>query len=136
MKICIIASIFYPKISEMLIDGATITLKKNNIYKFKLYKVPGTYEIPVLVSNMIDKFDAFIVLGCVIKGKTPHFDYLCSSVFQSLSYLSVKSKTPIGNAILTCYNKKQALKRANIKKGNKGGDAAEAILKLLKIIKQ
>ena len=89
-----------------------------------------------MISKHIKAYYGVVALGCVIKGKTPHFDYLCSSVFQSLSYLSVKSKTPIGNAILTFYNKKQALKRANIKKGNKGGDAAEAILKLLKIIKQ
>ena len=136
MKICIIVSNFYPQISNKLVEGAKATLKKNNITKFKLFKVPGTYEIPVLVSNLVDSFDAFIVLGCVIKGKTPHFDYICSSVFQSLSLITVKTKIPIGNGILTCYNKKQALERADIKKGNKGGDAADAIVSVLKIIKQ
>tara|TARA_B100000029_G_C17323957_1_gene869244 strand:+ start:331 stop:741 length:411 start_codon:yes stop_codon:yes gene_type:complete len=136
MKICIIVSNFYPEISNKLVEGAKATLKKNNITKFKLFKVPGTYEIPVLVSNLVDSFDAFIVLGCVIKGKTPHFDYICSSVFQSLSLITVKTKIPIGNGILTCYNKKQAFERADIKKGNKGGDAADAIVSVLKIIKQ
>ena len=67
--------------------------------------------------------------------KTPHFDYLCSSVFQSLLNLSIQSKVPISNGILTCHNKKQALKRADIKKEDKGGRAVEATISLLKIIK-
>ena len=74
-------------------------------------------------------------MGCVIKGQTPHFHYLCSSVFQSLVNLSVKSKVPIGNGILTCNNKKQAFKRADPKKINKGGAAAEAIISVLKVKK-
>ena len=135
MRICVIVSNFYPQISKMLLKGATEKLRKNKISNFKLYKVPGTYEIPVLISNLINKFDGFIVLGCVIKGKTPHFDYLCSSVFQSLLNLSIQSKVPIGNGILTCRNKKQALKRADIKKEDKGGMAVEATISLLKIIK-
>ena len=135
MRICVVLSNFYPKISKMLLKGATEKLRKNNISNFKLYKVPGTYEIPVLISNLINRFDGFIVLGCVIKGKTPHFDYLCSSVFQSLLNLSIQSKVPIGNGILTCHNKKQALKRADIKKEDKGGRAVEATISLLKIIK-
>ena len=81
MRICIVVSNFYPKISEMLIEGALIKLKERKISNFKLINVPGTYEIPIIISNLINKYDAFIVLGCVIKGKTPHFHYLCSSVF-------------------------------------------------------
>ena len=87
-----------------------------------------------IVSNFINKYDAFIVLGCVIKGETPHFNYLCSSVFQAIVNLSINSKVPIGNGILTCNNKKQALKRADPHKRNKGGDAAEAVISVLKSV--
>ena len=97
--------------------------------------VPGTFEIPVVVSNLINKYDAFIVLGCVIKGQTPHFHYLCSSVINSLTKLSVSTKIPIGNGILTCDNKKQAIERADPNGKDKGGDAAEAIISVLNIIK-
>ena len=88
----------------------------------------------MIVSKFIHRYDAIIVLGCVIRGKTSHFDYLCSSVFKALIDLSVKSKTPIGNGILTCENKKQALKRADPKKGDHGGAAAEAVISSLNIV--
>ena len=135
MKVCIIVSNFYPDISKMLVDGAVSRLKKNKISNFKIITVPGTFEIPVVVSNLIKKYDAFIVLGCIIKGQTSHFHYLCSSVINALTNLSVQSKKPIGNGILTCNNKKQAINRANPKKKDKGGDAAYAIISVLKIIK-
>ena len=133
MKVAIIVSNFYPKISEYLINGALLKLKKNKINNFKIIKIPGTFEIPVVVSKLLNKFDAFVVLGCVIKGKTPHFHYLCSSVINALTNLSVRSKKPIGNGILTCLNQKQAILRANPKKKDKGGEAVNAIVKVLKI---
>ena len=136
MKICIIVSNFYPKISKMLISGAIEKLKKNKIKNYKIIKVPGTFEIPIIISSLINKYDGFIVLGCVIKGKTPHFHYLCSSVFQSLTNLSIKNKKPIGNGILTCNNKKQEIERAVPKKKNKGGDATQAVITLLNIFKK
>ena len=135
MKVCIIVSNFYPKISKMLIDGAVSKLKENKISNFQVIKVPGTFEIPVVVSNLLDKFDAFVVLGCIIKGETPHFHYLCSSVINALVELSIQFKKPIGNGILTCNNKKQAVKRADRYKKDKGGDAAEAIISVFNIIK-
>jgi len=134
MKVCIIVSNFYPKISKMLIEGAVSKLNKKKNYNLEIINVPGTFEIPVVASSLIDKYDAFIVLGCVIKGKTSHFNYLCTSVFNALINLSVQSKKPIGNGILTCNNKKQAILRADPNKKNKGGDAAAAIISLLDII--
>ena len=131
MKICIITSNFYPKISKMLTDGAVKKLKRENVRDFRIINVPGTNEIPVIISNLINKYDAFIVLGCVIKGQTPHFDFLCSSVFNALSNLSVTSKIPIGNGILTCNDKKQAIERADSRKKDKGGYAAEAVISVL-----
>ena len=135
MKVCIIVSSFYPKISKLLIDGAVSILKKNKISNFHIITVPGTFEIPVVISNLINKYDAFIALGCVIKGQTSHFHYLCSSVINALINLSIKSKKPIGNGILTCDNKKQAVKRANPNIKDKGGDAAYAIISVLNVIK-
>ena len=135
MKVCIIVSNFYPKISKMLLDGAVSKLKENKIFNFQIIKVPGTFEIPVVVSNLVDKFDAFVVLGCIIKGETPHFHYLCSSVINALINLCIQFKKPIGNGILTCNNKKQAVKRADLNKKDKGGNAAEAIISVFNIIK-
>mgnify|MGYP001194875324 CR=1 FL=1 len=133
MKICIIASNFYPKVTNLLLEGAKKKLHQFNIKSFRLIKVPGTYEIPYTLSKISHQYDGFIVLGCVIKGETKHFNFLCSSVFNALMTLSINLKIPIGNGILTCNNKKQALKRANPKKKNKGGDAANALISLIKI---
>ena len=134
-KICIVVSDFYPEISNNLLKGCLIKIKQEKITNIKIIKVPGTLEIPVIVSNFINKYDAFIVLGCVIKGETPHFNYLCSSVFQAIVNLSINSKVPIGNGILTCNNKKQASQRADPKLGDKGGAAAKAIISVLNLIK-
>ena len=134
-KICIIASDFYPKITNKLIEGAISKLKVKKIYSYQLIKVPGTFEIPVVLSNLINKYDAFILLGCVIKGETPHFNYLCSSVFESIINISVEFKKPVANGTLTCENRKQAIKRADPQKIDKGGNAANAAISLLRIIK-
>ena len=135
MKICIIISNFYPQISKRLLSGAVNELKKKKIFKYKIINVPGTYEIPIILSNFIKKFDGFIVLGCVIRGKTPHFNYLSKSVIQSILDLSIYSKKPITNGIITCLNKKQANERSDSTKLNKGREAAKALLSVLKIIK-
>ncbi len=135
MKLCLIVSNFYPKISKMLIDGAVSKLKKNKIFEFQIFSVPGTFEIPVVLSNLIDKYDAFVVLGCVIKGQTSHFHYLCSTVINALTNISIQSKKPIGNGILTCNNKKQAVRRANPKKRDKGGEAVTAVISVFNVIK-
>ena len=135
MKIGIIVSNFYPKISKMLINGAISKLKKNKISDFKIVNVQGTFEIPVVLSTLINNYDVFVVLGCVIKGQTPHFHYLCTSVINALTNLSVEFKKPIGNGILTCNNKKQAIVRADPKIKNKGGEATEAAIAVYNIIK-
>ena len=115
----------------MLIDGATKVLNKKNVRNYKIVNVPGTYEIPVVLSNLINQYDGFIVLGCVIKGQTPHFDFLCTSVFNALMNLSIKTKIPIGNGILTCNNYEQALNRSDPSKKNKGREAAKACIESL-----
>ena len=134
MKVGIVVSNFYPRISKMLTDGAISKFKKNKISNYKIIVVPGTFEIPVVVSNLINKYDAFVVLGCIIRGETSHYDYLCSSVINGLANLSIQSKKPIGNGILTCDNKKQAIKRADKDKSDKGGNAADAVISVFNII--
>ncbi len=134
-KICIVAANYYPKISKDLIKGSLLVLKKNKITNFKIIYSPGAFEIPVIISRNINKFDGFIALGCVIKGETPHFDFISNSSTQGIMNLSIKSKKPIGNGLITSLNKKQAFIRSNPMKKNKGGEAAKAVLSVLGILK-
>ena len=92
----------------------------------KIIKVPGVFEIPVTISKNIKKFDGFVALGCVIRGETPHFDFISSASTQAIMKLSVESKKPIGNGIITCLNMKQAKAR-----GKKGKEAAKAVISVL-----
>ena len=136
MKLFIIVSNYYPDISNMLLKGTIKELRKNKINKYSILKVRGTLEIPIVVSKIISKSDAIIVLGCAIKGKTKHFDLIASSVTNSILNLSTSNKKPIGNGILYCYNKKQALHRSDPRKSNKGGEATSAVLSVLNAFKK
>ena len=133
MKICIVIANYYPKISDDLLIGAIKILKKNNIKNYKKILSPGIFELPVIISKNINNYDAFIALGCVIKGKTPHFNFISTAATNAIMHLSITHKKPIGNGIITCLNKKQALKRSNPNKKNKGGEAAKAVLSVLGI---
>ena len=131
-KICIVASKYYEDIINMLIDGsneAIVNHKKK--FKTKIIYVPGVFEIPHVISKNLKKFDAFIALGCVIKGETPHFDFISKSSIDAIMKLSIESKKPIGNGILTCFNKDQAVERADKANKNKGKEAADAAIELL-----
>ena len=119
-KLLIVVANYYKNISGSLLDSAKKELKKS--LKIKVVTVPGVFEIPVVISKNINKFDAFIALGCVIKGETPHFDFISKASIEAIMKLSVKSKKPIGNGIITCLNMKQANTRKN-----KGKEAAGAI---------
>ena len=123
MKICIVVSDYYKDISKSLLKSAKNELKNNSL---KIIKVPGVFEIPVTISKNIKKYDAFIALGCVIKGQTPHFDFISLASTQAIMNLSTDSKKPVGNGIITCFNKKQAKAR-----GFKGREAARAIKSVL-----
>jgi len=135
MKICIVISNYYPKISNELTEGSIKVLEKYGLRNIKKIIVPGVFEIPVVISKHMDSYDAFIALGCVIQGETPHFNFICNSTFNSISHLTIKYKKPIGNGIITSLNKKQALNTSNLKKKNKGEEAAKAILSVLGILK-
>ena len=131
MKICIVIANYYPEISKDLLNGALNKLKKRGVKNYKIISTNGIFEIPVLISRNIKSYDAFLALGCVIKGKTPHFNFISNAVTNAIMELSLKHKKPIGNGIITCLNKKQAFERSNPKKKNKGGEAGEAIFSVL-----
>ena len=124
---------YYPKISKGLLSGALKVLKNNGLKNYKVVIAPGIFEIPVLIAKNIKSYNAFIALGCVIKGETPHFNFISKATTNAIMHLSITNKKPIGNGIITCLNKKQALSRSGPKKKNKGKEAAKAILSVLKI---
>ena len=132
LKICIVLANYYPKISKDLLQGSIKVLKKNKL-NFKLFYAPGVFEIPVIISKKINTFDAFIALGCVIKGQTPHFHFISKATTNAIMDLSISHKKPVGNGIITCLNMKQAIIRANPKGKNKGAEATNAILKVLEV---
>ena len=135
-KILIVAANYYPKISSKLVVSAKNVLEKKPGYLeiSKTIIVPGIFEIPVIISQNIDKFDGFIALGCVIKGKTPHFDLITQAVTKAIMDLSIKYKKPIGNGIITSLNMKQAMERSKLKKKNKGIEAADAVISVIDLI--
>ena len=123
IKICIVRS-KYNKTSHIL-KSATEELSKRKIY-YKVFEVPGAFEIPVVIARNIKKFDGFIAVGSIIKGATPNFDFISSAITNAIMQLSILHKKPIGNALLTCLNEKQSLLRAN-----KGYEAAIAVSEVL-----
>ena len=123
-KVLIVVSDYYKDISEALLKSTKKYLNKKT--SLKIIKVPGVFEIPIIISKNIKKFDGFVAIGCVIRGKTAHYDLISKSVIDAIMYLSVDNKKPVGNCILTCFNYKQALKRKN-----KGKEAALAINSIL-----
>ncbi len=132
-KILIINANYYDEITIKLLKETKKILKKNKI-NLSIKYVTGVFEIPIAIRKNINKFDAFVALGCVIKGKTPHFDFICRSAFDAIMNLSIKYNKPIGNGIITALNKKQAYERCGkIKssKNNKGFEAAKAVLSIL-----
>ena len=122
-KVLIVLADYYKNISSSFLKSS-----KNNLNNFsiRVIKVPGVFEIPVTISKNIKKYDAFIALGCVIKGETPHFDFISNASTMAIMKLSIESKKPIGNGIITCLNMKQAKARRN-----KGQEAAKAIISVL-----
>ena len=123
-KILIVVANYYENIARSLLNSAKSKIK--NKYSVQVIEVPGAFEIPVTISKNLNKFNGFIALGCVIKGQTPHFDFISKATTEALMTLSLTSKKPVGNGVITCLNKKQAIAR-----GKKGSEAAEAVLSVL-----
>ena len=123
-KYLIVIADYYEDIANDLLDSALKLIPKSNF--IKIIKVPGVFEIPVSISKNINKYDAFIALGCVIKGQTPHFEFISTSTTNAIMDLSINSKKPIGNGIITCLNMKQAKARRK-----KGAEAAKAVISVV-----
>ena len=123
-KILIVVANYYENIARSLLNSAINKIK--NKYSIKVINVPGAFEIPVTISKNLNKFNGFIALGCVIKGQTPHFDFISKATTDALMTLSITSKKPIGNGVITCLDRKQAIAR-----GRKGSEAADAVLSVL-----
>jgi len=136
-KILIVYANYYKTLTQDLRREAESYLIKKKT-KFESIEVPGVFEIPVVISRCQKKYDGFIALGCVIKGKTPHFEYICQSTFKAIMDLSIISKKPIGNGIITALNMSQAKTRSKKKISNnkvfkygKGYEAAKAVTLVL-----
>ena len=123
-KILIVTANYYKNISLNLMKSAMSEIK--NSYYIKTINVPGVFEIPVTISKNLRKYDGFIALGCVIKGQTPHFDFISKAATDHIMKISVDSKKPVGNGIITCLNMKQAIKRKH-----KGKEASKAVISVL-----
>ena len=123
-KILIVVADYYKNISNGLLKSAQLKLRGS--YSISVIKVPGVFEIPVTISKNIKNFDAFLALGCVIKGQTPHFNFISSASTDAIMQLSISNKKPVGNGILTCLNMKQA--KARVKKGLEASSAIISVL--------
>ena len=128
-KILLVCANYYPSIASRLIMDAEVCLDETRVIdkifiNYKHIEVPGVFEIPVVIAKNNKKYDGFIALGCVIKGETPHFDFISQTTIDAIMKLSIDYKKPIGNGIITCLNKKQAIVRSK----TKGREAAKEFL--------
>ena len=123
-KVLIVVSDYYEDISKGLLKSTKKYLNKKA--SLNIIKVPGVFEIPVTISKNLKKFDAFLALGCVIKGQTPHFDFISQASTNAIMDISVSQKKPVGNGIITCLNMNQAKARKS-----KGAEAANAVISIL-----
>ena len=140
VKIAIVAGRFNEFITSKLIGGALDVLKRNDVSEenIDIAWVPGAFEIPLIAKKLANtqKYDAIITLGAVIKGSTPHFDYVCSEVSKGVAQISLQSELPVIFGVLTTNNIEEAIERAGTKAGNKGEDAAFSAIEMINLIKE
>ena len=139
VKIGIVAGRFNEFITSKLVGGAVDVLKRNDVNEedIDIAWVPGAFEIPLITKKMAEskKYDAIITLGAVIKGSTPHFDYVCEEVSKGVAQISLQTGLPIMFGVLTTNNIEEAIERAGTKAGNKGSDVAFGALEMIDLIK-
>ena len=139
IKIGIVAGRFNEFITSKLVVGAVDVLKRNDVNDedIDIAWVPGAFEIPLITKKMAEskKYDAIITLGAVIKGSTPHFDYVCAEVSKGVAQISLQTGLPIMFGVLTTNNIEEAIERAGTKAGNKGSDVAFGALEMIDLIK-
>ena len=138
-KVLIVVSDYYEDVAAGLIKGATeyFDINKDELFvreiliKYEIQKAPGAFEIPFLINKFKDSYDAFVALGCIIRGETYHFEIISNEVTRKIMDLSVSLNKPIGFGILTCENIDQAIERSHPDKRNKGAEAAKACIDIL-----
>ncbi len=139
-KIAIVAGRFNSLITKQLIEGAVDILKRHGLSEdnIQLAWVPGAFEIPLIAQQFAKKsdIDAIICLGAVIRGSTPHFDYVSNEVTKGIAHVSLEQQKPISFGVLTVDSIEQALERAGTKAGNKGADAAVTVIEMLSLMAQ
>jgi len=139
LSIGIVVSRFNNLISQRLLDGSLDCLKRHGVKEgnIDIIWAPGCFEIPMVVQKITGKnYDGIITLGAVIRGDTPHFDYIAQEAAKGIARLGIDSKIPISFGIITADTEEQALSRAGMKSGNKGWDAALSVLELANLWKE
>jgi 6,7-dimethyl-8-ribityllumazine synthase len=133
-KILIVQAVFYQKISAMLLEGATQKILDLG-FEYEIITLPGAFEIAAAISiaETSKKYAGYVALGCVIRGETTHYDYVCLESARGLNELAFKEKLAIGYGIITTENESQAIERANPNKKNKGGFAANTCVEMIKL---
>lgn len=128
IKLAIVAASWHTQIMDGLLDGAKRAAKDAGIKKPIVIRVPGTFELPVAAATLVEEYDAVVALGVVIRGGTPHFEYVCEAATQGLTKVAVESKTPVGFGVLTCDNEQQGIDRAGLpgSQEDKGYEATAA----------
>ncbi len=140
LKVAIVAARFNEFITSKLIGGAEDILKRHEVKEdnINLVWVPGAFEIPLVAKKLAQskKYDAVITLGAVIKGSTPHFDYVCAEVSKGVAHVSLESEIPVIFGVLTTNSIEEAIERAGTKAGNKGADAALTAIEMIDVLKK
>ena len=139
-RFAIVISRFNSLISDRLLSGALDALERHGASQddISIVWVPGSFEIPPIAKKLAlsKKYDAVICLGALLRGETPHFDYLSSTVTKELGAIGLEAGIPVINGVLTCNTMEQAVDRAGLKTGNKGFDAAVAAIEMVELMKQ
>ena len=133
-KVLVVSSTFYKDISSDMEKEATLTLKTHN-FGYEIIHVPGAFEVPAIIAkaSKYNKYSGYVALGCVIRGETTHYDYVCSESARALMQLSLEG-IAIGYGILTCETKKQAIDRSKPEGLNKGKAAALACINMINVL--
>jgi len=138
-KYAVLVSRFNSFITEKLLDGAKDALLRSGATEEEIdvYRTPGSFELPLVAKRILTsnqgKYDAVVCLGAVIRGETPHFDYVASEVAKGIASVSLETKTPLAFGVITADNTDQAIERAGTKSGNKGFEAARTAIELLNL---
>jgi 6,7-dimethyl-8-ribityllumazine synthase len=128
LRVAVVAASWHQKVMDALVSNAEQRLVELGVQESTVVRVPGSFELPVVAARLATTYDAVVALGVVIRGGTPHFDYVCQAVTDGLGRVALDSGVPVGFGVLTCDDEQQALDRAGLdgSRENKGREAAEA----------